>query len=212
MTFRYWRNGWSDKLTLTPFLTYVYKTYKNLVKFCRLGRLLKAWTDDANKTSLSRLFQASMQRLAKLNARQLTRLYCFCILKQQNHIGRLHWQRHWQTSSQSSVKWRIDNYVQEIYRCSIFFHTTTSIQQRADTGRHFQPRPGPARWHLGPYPARLVWNIWISGPSPPRAWSGLRTARPVQASNLQQLGLIIICKCSNIWVEPVIGNNRHVCD
>jgi len=32
--------------------------------------------------SLSRLFQVSMQRLAKLNARQLTRLYCFCILKQ----------------------------------------------------------------------------------------------------------------------------------
>ena len=47
-----------------------------------LSRLLKAWTDDAHKTSLSRLFQASMQRLAKLNARQLTRLYCFCILKQ----------------------------------------------------------------------------------------------------------------------------------
>jgi len=55
---------------------------QNLVKLCRLSRLLKAWTDYAHITSLSRLFQASMQRLAKLNARQLTRLYCFCILKQ----------------------------------------------------------------------------------------------------------------------------------
>ena len=82
MTFRYWRNGWSDKLTLTPSLSSAYKTYKNLVKFCRLSRLLKARTADAHKTSLSRLFQASMQRFAKLNARQLTWLYCFCILKQ----------------------------------------------------------------------------------------------------------------------------------
>jgi len=84
MTFRYWRNGWSDKLTLTPSLTQAYKTHKNLVKFCRLSRLLKAWTDDAQKTSLSRLFQVSMQQLAKLKCTTIdtTRLYCFCILKQ----------------------------------------------------------------------------------------------------------------------------------
>ena len=31
--------------------TIAYETYKNLVKFCRLSRLLKAWTDDAHKTS-----------------------------------------------------------------------------------------------------------------------------------------------------------------
>ena len=56
----------------------------------------------------------------------------------------------------------------EIYCCvchlTQWSHVTTSLRQRANTSR-----TNPARWHLGPYPVRPVWNTIISGPSLARA-------------------------------------------
>ena len=60
------------------------------------------------------------------------------------------------------------------------WHTKTSTRQRAGTGRHFQARPGPVRWHLVPYPVRPVKICKFQAQARP----GLRAARPVQGSRL----------------------------
>ena len=51
-------------------------THKNLLKSKQFSLALKEYNDGAVKMWLSRLFQTSTQRLAKIKARELTRLNC----------------------------------------------------------------------------------------------------------------------------------------
>ena len=51
-------------------------THKNLLKSTQFSLALKEYNDGAVTTRLSKLFQTSTQRLAKLKARELTRLNC----------------------------------------------------------------------------------------------------------------------------------------
>ena len=52
-------------------------TQTKLLKSKHFSPALKEYSDGAATMSLSKLFQTSIQRLAKLKARELTRLNCF---------------------------------------------------------------------------------------------------------------------------------------